>query len=241
MILRGRDDSSFLVPWPVWSPKQMTFISGWTAGIGPPKLDTRNERKTRGEERGRVWRSAEIPHLLLQSSCLADEWFFLGLQDPRALEGHVQTDISGFFFPCGIILLFKRFDFYVLICLRWLTYISSPCSETFFGTWMWSNYRTVWSNTTFNPNCLHGSSQNQIIVQLTLQDSLIGCCWCRRCSRPLLLPKKCYSFLDFFFFFFLPVTRKCHRNIKSGVISLDKRDFSGIQAAFPSSTPSKNI
>lgn len=74
---------------------------------------------------------------------------FFGVQDPRALEGHVQTDISGFFFSLRYHFAFKRFDFYVLICLRWLTYISSPCSETFFGTWMWSNYRTVWSNMTF--------------------------------------------------------------------------------------------
>lgn len=144
MIHGGRDDSSFLVPWSVWSPKQMTFISGWTAGIRPPKLDTRNEKKTRGEEWGRVWRSAEISHLLLQSSCLADEWVF-GVQDPRALEGDVQTDISGFSLRYHF--AFKSFDFYVLICLRWLTYISSPCSETFFGTWCGATtvpYEATW-------------------------------------------------------------------------------------------------
>lgn len=45
MIHEGGDDSSFLVPPSLLSPKQMTFIKGRTAGVRFPRLKTRNGNK----------------------------------------------------------------------------------------------------------------------------------------------------------------------------------------------------
>lgn len=49
MIHEGEDDSSFLVPRSLLSPKQMTFIKGRTARAGFPRLKTRNGNKEREE------------------------------------------------------------------------------------------------------------------------------------------------------------------------------------------------
>lgn len=65
----------------------------------------KTRRKHGGEERGRFWRSAEISHLLLQSSCLADEWFFLEFRTPEHLKA--MSRLTSVVIPCGIVLLLK--------------------------------------------------------------------------------------------------------------------------------------
>lgn len=65
MIHEGGDDSSFLVPRSLLSPKQMTFIKGWTAGVRFPRLKTRNGNKTWEGEKKIVLkvRDPRIPHI----------------------------------------------------------------------------------------------------------------------------------------------------------------------------------
>lgn len=160
MIHEGRDDSSFLVPWSVWSPKQMTFIRGWTAGVRAPRLDTRNERKTRGEEWGRALQSVHI------CFCNTAAWLMncFGVKEPRALEGHVHTDVSGF--SCSIFLpLLDRNIWFLCIDLFKLI-------DLYFQLWnlfwhmMWSNHRTLCSNTTFIPNLLDFTKLDHCPVDL---------------------------------------------------------------------------
>lgn len=92
MIHEGGDDSSFLVPRSLWSPKQMTFIKGWTAGVRFPRLKTRNENKTWEGEKDRVEseRSKDFSHLLLQY----DDESFGEVQRPEAVL--VARRICGF-------------------------------------------------------------------------------------------------------------------------------------------------
>lgn len=71
MIHKGGDDSSFLVPQSLWSPKQTTFIKGRTAGVRFPRLKTRNGNKEgEGKNRIHVERSIDFSHLLLQYSLM---------------------------------------------------------------------------------------------------------------------------------------------------------------------------
>lgn len=145
-------------------PKQMTFISGWTAGVVAPRLDARNEKKTRGKEWGWLWLSAEISHLLLQSSCRADELFW---------HLKAMSRLTSMVFPCSIILplLYRNIWFLSidLVNLSDLYFQSLPWN--LFWDMIWSHYRTTWRNMTFIPNHLPGlTSQNRIIVHLILHD-----------------------------------------------------------------------
>lgn len=66
MIHQGEDDSFLVVPWSLFSPEQMTFIKGWTAGVGFPGLKSRSGNKT--WERAKRFKG--FTHLLLQYGCL---------------------------------------------------------------------------------------------------------------------------------------------------------------------------
>ena len=72
------------------SPEQMTFIKERTAGVGFPRLNTRNWNKEQeGEKNGtRVEseQSDDFLHLLLQYYCLTAESYAEGVSLPQALS-----------------------------------------------------------------------------------------------------------------------------------------------------------
>lgn len=232
MILGERDDSSFLVPWSVWSPKQMRYISGWTAGIRPPRLDTRNEKKTRG---GRMRLSLTIFRDFTSAFViqLPGWWMVLEFRTPEHLKYPVQTDISGFSLRYHF--AFKMFDLYVLICLSRLTYISSPCSEAFFGTWCGATtepYEATWPSFQTFFTVLHITGSLSIwpcrTVWLATADVVV--------APGLFSLAQKVLFCSFIFFFFRcdsQTSQKC----KIRCDHFGWKGFCGIQSAFPSAHP----
>lgn len=142
VIHEGSDDSSFLVPWSLWSPTQMTFISGWTARVGVPRLNTGKENKT-GERKNR----AEYDDLQRSHICFSTPTASLmnccwGVQHPRAHQGPVHTDIN----VCSLFLL--QWDVWFL------------CIDLFRVYWPifpvlalkpFLAHRLIWSGTTTGP------------------------------------------------------------------------------------------
>lgn len=146
----------------------MTFISGWTAWVGVPRLNTRKENKT-GERKNR----AEYDDLQRSHICFSTPTASLmnccwGVQHPRAHEGPVQTDINVFslfllqwdvwflcidlfrvYWPIFPVLPRKPFLAHRLI---WSGTATGPCEATW--TLHYNNIKTVVLGLDFCPfNC----------------------------------------------------------------------------------------
>lgn len=112
---------------------------------GPKVKYEKGEQNGREEESGWVWRFAEISHLLFHSNCLADELLLRSSAPPSTRGPRPDWHQCFFFVFVAVRCLISMYWFIQSL----LTYISSPCSKTFFGSsldMIGNSYRTTWSN-----------------------------------------------------------------------------------------------